>query len=190
MIWKDYTLALCTAQAGFFAYLAGSASVFISEYGLTPTQFSLIFGVNAIGLMIAALVNPGLHRRWGVSGTFRNMVVVYFASLLLLVIYLLLGGTSVAIWASGLFVAVMSLGFLMPTGSQLALAQQGNQAGTASALMGSMQFGFGAVISGVSGAMAHFGGLGLTAIMGVCALVSMLICFTWFPKPGTMLIED
>lgn len=185
-----YTLALCTAQAGFFAYLAGSASVFISEYGLTPTQFSLIFGVNAIGLMIAALVNPGLHRRWGVSGTFRNMVVVYFASLLLLVIYLLLGGTSVAIWASGLFVAVMSLGFLMPTGSQLALAQQGNQAGTASALMGSMQFGFGAVISGVSGAMAHFGGLGLTAIMGVCALVSMLICFTWFPKPGTMLIED
>src|SRR5690606_34847170 len=93
-----YTLALCTAQAGFFAYLAGSASVFISEYGLTPTQFSLIFGVNAIGLMIAALVNPGLHRRWGVSRTFRNMVVVYFASLLLLVIYLLLGGTSVAIW--------------------------------------------------------------------------------------------
>jgi len=177
-----FTLALCTAQAGFFAYLAGSASVFISEHGLTPTQFSLVFGVNAVGLMAAALLNPRLHRRWGVMETFRNVVVVYFVSLLLLVSYLLLGGTSVAVWATGLFVAVMSLGFLMPTGSQLALSQQGRHAGTASALMGSMQFGSGAVISGVSGAMAHYGGLGLTAIMGACALASMLICLLWFPK--------
>lgn len=57
------TLALCSAQAGFFAYIAGSASVFISEHHLTSTQFSLIFGVNAVGLMAAALINPVLHIR-------------------------------------------------------------------------------------------------------------------------------
>ena len=181
-----YTLALCTAQAGFFAYIAGSASVFISEHGLSPTQFSLIFGVNAIALMAAALINPRLHRRIGALATFRRLVVAYFAVLALLLAYLLLGGTSVAVWSVGLFLAVASLGFLMPTGSQLALAQQGRYAGTASALMGSMQFGSGALISGVSGALAHFGGLGLTAIMAACALASVLISVLWFPKKAEM----
>lgn len=177
-----FTLALCFAQAGFFAYLAGSASVFISEHGLSPTQFSLIFGVNAVGLMAAALINPLLHKRFGPLATFRNLIFVYFAVLALLAAYLLSGGTSVILWAAGLFVAVMSLGFLMPTGSQLALLRQGQYAGTASALMGSMQFGAGALISGISGALAYMGGTGLTLIMLVCATIAMVICLAFFPK--------
>lgn len=177
-----FTLALCTAQAGFFAYLAGSASVFISEHGLSPTQFSLIFGVNAVGLMAAALINPILHRRIGPLATFRYLGLTYFIVLALLLAYLALGGKSVLVWAIGIFIAVGSLGFLMPTGGQLALSQQGHHAGTASALMGSMQFAFGAVIAGTSGVLAHLGGLGLTSIMAGCALVSMLICLIWFPK--------
>src|SRR5690606_25525202 len=87
-----FTLALCSAQAGFFAYIAGSASVFISEHNLTSTQFSLIFGVNAIGLMAAALINPVLHRRFGPLATFRRLVIAYFVVLALLTAYLLLGG--------------------------------------------------------------------------------------------------
>lgn len=177
-----FTLALCTAQAGFFAYLAGSASVFISEHSLTSTQFSLIFGANAIGLMAAALLNPRLHRQIGALATFRALAIGYFIVLVLLLAYLLLGGKSVVVWGLGLFLAVTSLGFIMPTGSQLALQQQGQYAGTASALMGSMQFGFGALIAGVSGALARFGGLGLTAIMTACALASVLICLLWFPR--------
>jgi len=177
-----FTLALCSAQAGFFAYLAGSSSVFISEYGLTPTQFSLIFGVNAVGLMAAALINPILHRRVGPLATFRNILFVYLIMLAVLTVYLWLGGQSVFLWSAGLFVAVTSLGFLMPTGSQLALLRQGQHAGTASALMGSMQFGAGALISGLSGALAYMGGIGLTLIMLGCAATSTLICLVFFPK--------
>jgi len=177
-----FTLALCSAQAGFFAYIAGSASVFISEHNLSPTQFSLIFGVNAVGLMAAALINPILHRRFGPLATFRHLVIAYFVVLALLTAYLLLGGKSVAVWSAGLFIAVTSLGFLMPTGSQLALLRQGQFAGTASALMGSMQFGAGALIAGVSGALAYMGGIGLTLIMLACAATSMLICLAFFPK--------
>lgn len=177
-----YTLALCSAQAGFFAYIAGSSSVFISEHGVSPTQFSLIFGANAIGLTMAALLNPRVHRAIGPLATFRRSGRVYFIVLALLSAYLLMGGKNVAVWAIGLFIAVASLGFLMPTGGYLALLRQGQYAGTASALMGSMQFGAGALISGVSGALAHAGGLGLTLIMTSCALLSVLICAAWLPK--------
>lgn len=180
-----FTLALCAAQAGFFAYLAGSASVFISQHGLTPTQFSLLFGFNALGLMVAALVNPRLHQRFGPLNTYRCASTIYFIILALLMSYLALGGSSVVVLSAGLFFTVASLGFIMPTGSHLALMQQGQYAGTASALMGSMQFGSGALISGVSGALAYMGDSGLVMIMLACATVSTLICLMLFPKkPG------
>src|SRR3546814_608875 len=73
-----FALALCIAQAGFFAYIAGSASVFISEYALSPTQFSLLFGANALGLLFAAIFNPRLHHRVGPLKAYRIMNTAYF----------------------------------------------------------------------------------------------------------------
>ena len=82
----------------------------------------------------------------------------------------------------GLFITVALLGLLMPTGSQLALMQQGRHAGTASALLGSMQFGAGALITAVSGALAYLGGTGLVAVMATCAALSAAICLLLFPR--------
>lgn len=177
-----FALALCIAQAGFFAYLAGSASVFISEYDLTPLHFSLLFGLNALGLIAAAIFNPVLHRRVGPLNAYRLLSTTYFIVLALLLAYLASGHSNLVVLCVGLFITVSLLGFIMPTGSQLALMQQHQYAGTASALMGSMQFGAGAIITGVSGALAHMGGLGLIAIMLVCAALSTLLCLTVFPR--------
>ncbi|HEY9278552.1 MAG TPA: hypothetical protein VIP51_00640 [Eoetvoesiella sp.] len=92
------------------------------------------------------------------------------------------GRSHLIVLSAGLFVTVSLLGFIMPTGSQLALMQQRQYAGTASALMGSMQFGAGAIITGISGALVHLGGMGLILVMLVCAAVSTLICQTVFPR--------
>lgn len=102
--------------------------------------------------------------------------------LALLLAYLASGHSNLVVLCVGLFTTVSLLGFIMPTGSQLALMQQHQYAGTASALMGSMQFGAGAIITGVSGALAHMGGLGLITIMLVCAALSTLLCLTVFPR--------
>ncbi len=177
-----FALALCIAQAGFFAYIAGSASVFISQYALSPTRFSLLFGVNALGLVFAAVLNHRLHHRIGPLKTYRLMNTAYFIVLALLTVYMLSGGASLVVVSAGLFVTVCLLGFIMPTGSQLALMQQRQYAGTASALMGAMQFGAGAVITGISGALAYLGGIGLVSVMLGCAAVSAFICMTVFPR--------
>jgi len=177
-----FVLALCIAQAGFFAYIAGSASVFISEYSLSPTQFSLLFGVNALGLLAAALLNPLLHRRVGPLKAYQLTNTGYFVILLLLFIYLASGQSNLFVLCAGLFITVALLGFIMPTGSQLALMQQRELAGTASALMGSMQFGAGAVVTGISGALAYWGSIGLILLMLACAAVSALICLMAFPR--------
>jgi DHA1 family bicyclomycin/chloramphenicol resistance-like MFS transporter len=62
---------------------------------------------------------------------------------------------------------------------------QHEHTGTASALLGSMQFGTGALVSAITGALAAWGGLGLILVIFVCALVSALMCNTLFEKQHT-----
>lgn len=177
-----YALTLCIAQAGFFAYIAGSASVFISEYNLSSTQFSLLFAVNAIGLIAAAILNPKLHEKFGPLKAYKVVNTAYFIVITLLLLCLYMGINHLAVICVGLFIAVALLGFIMPTGSQLALMHQGRNAGTASALLGSMQFGFGAIITTLTGIFAAYAGLGLITIIFICAALSALLCWFIFPK--------
>ena len=177
-----YALTLCIAQAGFFAYIAGSASVFISEYQLSSTQFSVLFAVNAIGLIAAAILNPKLHAKFGPQKAYKVINIAYFIVITLLLLCLLMGIHHLAVICVGLFIVVALLGFIMPTGSQLALMHQHQHAGTASALLGSMQFGFGAIITTITGACAIYGGFGLISIMFACAAISAFLCLCVFPK--------
>ncbi len=181
-----YALTLCIAQAGFFAYLAGSASVFISEYKLTATQFSILFAINALGLVAAAIFNPKLQQKFGVINAYRLVNSAYFIVISLLLSFLCMGFHNLYMLCVGLFIAVALLGFIMPTGSQLALMHQHQHTGTASALLGSMQFGTGAIVSTITGALATWGGFGLIMIIFVCALVSTFMCNTLFEKQRSM----
>ena len=177
-----YALTLCIAQAGFFAYIAGSASVFISEYQLSSTQFSLLFTLNAFGLIAAAILNPKIHEKFGPLNAYKIMNISFLLIMAVLILALCLGYSNLAIFCITLFIAVALLGFIMPTGSQLALMFQHKNAGTASALLGALQFGFGAIITSLTGTFSSFGGLGLVTIMFACALISALLCLITFPK--------
>lgn len=182
MRFLPFALALCVAQAGFFAYIAGSASVFISEFGLSPTQYSLLFGVNALGLVAASILTPVMHKRVGVQATFNRMNLADLIVMALTVAYLLAGGEQMWVLCVALFVVVTLLGFIMPTGSQLALMHQRQLSGTASALMGSMQFAFGAAVSAITGAVAVYASTGLTLVMLCCAAVATLLVYVLCPR--------
>ncbi|WP_346315274.1 multidrug effflux MFS transporter [Acinetobacter sp. CWB-B33] len=177
-----YAFALCIAQAGFFAYIAGSASVFISEYQLTSTQFSLLFALNAFGLIAAAILNPKVHEKMGLLQAYKCMNFGFFIVIAALFACLACGIDSLIIFCIALFIAVALLGFIMPTGTQLALMFQHKNTGTASALLGSLQFGFGAIVTAITGASSSAGGFGLVSIIAVCALIAALACLILLPK--------
>lgn len=177
-----FALTLCIAQAGFFAYIAGSASVFISEYHLSSTQFSLLFAVNAFGLIAAAILNPKLHEKFGPLKAYKLLNISFLIITSLLLICFLFGITHLTVLCIGIFISVTLLGFIMPTGSQLSLMFQHKLAGTASALLGALQFGFGAIATTLTGIYASSGGLGLISIMFICALISAVMCLILFPK--------
>ena len=163
-----YTLASGLAFAAMFAYISGSPFVLQDIYMVSPQQFSLLFGMNAVGLVAASQINARLvgrvaPRRLLVGGLIAQ--VVGAMALLLIVTSDQIGLAGVV---PSLFVVVASLGFVRPNATMLALADHPRTAGTASALMGVLQFASGAVAAPLVG----LGGLSAVPMAAVIAALS------------------
>jgi DHA1 family bicyclomycin/chloramphenicol resistance-like MFS transporter len=139
--------------SSFFAYLANSSFVLIDHYGLTPRQYSYAFAANAASFIGMSQLTGRLIARFGMVPLVRGSVVG-FAGLMLLALLLNLAGID-AMWPmlGLLFVGFGFLGLVLPASSVLALDAHGEIAGTASALMGTLQFMTGAAVMAVVG---HF----------------------------------
>jgi DHA1 family bicyclomycin/chloramphenicol resistance-like MFS transporter len=141
------------AMFAMFAYLGGSPSVFIDIYHLPPPLYGTLFGCCAAGYITGSQVNPRLLTRFGPDLVMRVAVRVFlFATLLLLVMAFL----QVPVWwgiALPIFLMMSTQGFIMPNATVGALSRHAAHAGSASALMGTMQFCLGAVSGVVVGVM-------------------------------------
>ena len=134
----------CCASFAFFAYLAGSSPVFILGFGFSPSEFGLMFGLNSVALIACSQINARLVRRVGPGAVLRVVVRIHLAATLCLAAaaFLWPGFFPVVI---PMLVAVGCMGLLNPNVVVGALANQGHQAGSASAVMGTAQFLLGAV---------------------------------------------
>jgi DHA1 family bicyclomycin/chloramphenicol resistance-like MFS transporter len=171
-----------TALAGFFVYLAGSPFVMIDHYGLTPTQYSLAFGVNAAAFFGAAQCTALLGRRFGLVNVVRGAASASGVVMTLLLIYYLAGGDSLWVLIALYFVASGFMGLVIPTTSVLALEQHGAIAGTASALMGTLQMLGGAAAMGIVSLFAT--GKPLPMVVGMAAGALVGVALTWITLSG------
>jgi len=182
-----YVAAMAIAQAGFFAYLAGSSFVFISLHGLSPTVYSLIFALNAFGLMAGAQLGPALMGRFRPQAIVRTALTAYTVAALALTGLELAGGAGLVALSTLLFVVITSISFVMPLCGVMALEAHGAISGTAAALMGAFQFGAGTLASLAVGLAADGTALPMVAIIAVSGAVACLIAFNAFPKPQPIL---
>ncbi|SEC10328.1 MFS transporter, DHA1 family, bicyclomycin/chloramphenicol resistance protein [Amycolatopsis tolypomycina] len=145
-----YALASGLLFASMFAYISASSFALQGVYGLSPQAYSVVFGVNGVGIVLAGQLNGRL------VGRVRERVLL-LSGLLLGV----LGGAFVLVSALlraplvlllvPLFLLVSSIGLVMPNASSLALASHARSAGAASALLGVLQFVVGAVATPLVG---------------------------------------
>lgn len=182
-----YVAATAIAQAGFFAYLTGSSFVFISVHGLSPTAYSLIFALNAFGLMAGAQLGPVLMGRFAPQAIVRAALVAYAIAALTLLGLELGGGAGLGALSALLFVVVTSVSFVMPLCGVMALEAYGAISGTAAALMGALQFGAGTLASLAVGLAANGTALPMVATIAVSGAVACLIAFNAFPKSQPLL---
>ncbi len=138
------TLLLAGAQAGASIYLAGSSSIYLVTYGVQPWTYSLAFAVNAVGMIFAAQWNRRLIGRLGLGGV--TMLGTGLGTLAIAVFLAaeLAGLASFALAMVCFFLFFTSFGFVMGPSSVLALEDQGDRAGIAAGLQGTIQFVTGA----------------------------------------------
>jgi MFS transporter, DHA1 family, multidrug resistance protein len=134
------------SQASMFTYIMGSPGVFINHYGVSQQHFGLFFGANAVGLMIATQVNRQLLKHYFPYRIlhFSTAAMAFFGLVILVLGWSQWGG----FWAmaAALFLLLCTIGFVGANGTACALANQGRRAGSASALIGSMHFGFASLV--------------------------------------------
>jgi len=161
--------------ASFFAYLANSSFILINHYGLTETQYSMAFSINAIAFIGAAQFAGKLGAKHGLAKVVRTAVTGYAATMLTLLLLNLAGFTQLPVLMAVLFVGYGFLGLVIPSTAVLALDDHGKIAGTAAALLGTMQFVVGAVVVGVIG--RFFNGTALPMVAGItgCSLIAFTL---------------
>ena len=170
------------AMAGFFTYLANSSFVMIDHYGLSPTLYSVAFGVNAAAFIGVSQFTGKLGERFGLVRVVKGAVVACGAVMVAMFLYFLLGGDSMWVLLVLYFIASGLMGLVIPTTSVLALETHGAIAGTASALLGTLQMLTGAVAMGVVGLFTD--GTPLPMVCGMVGGALVAFVLTWMTLGG------
>ena len=170
------------AMSGFFVYLASSPFVLINHYGLTPTQYSLAFSFNAIAFIGASQFTATLGARFGLVRVVKAAASASGVVMLALVGYYLAGGDRLEVLIALYFVASAFMGLVIPTTSVLALEEHGAIAGTASALLGTLQMLSGAAAMGIVGLFAN--GEPLPMVIGMATGALIGVALTWVTLGG------
>lgn len=146
-----YALAGGLASATMFAYISGSPFVVQRVYGASPLAFSLVFGGNALGLTVASQVNGRLVGRVSPRRLLTSALAVTCAAGLGILAVVLAEIPDLFALLIPLFVLISSLGFVMPNATALAMSRHPEAAGSASALLGVLQFIIGAAAAPLVG---------------------------------------
>ncbi|WP_043687019.1 multidrug effflux MFS transporter [Streptomyces xylophagus] len=171
--------------AALFAYISASPFVVQEIYGASPQTFSVLFGINSIGLVAVGQINGkllvGRVSMDKVLGT-GLAVVVLAATALLLMATGVFGEVGLAPVATALFILMSAMGVTLPNAQTLALMRTRHSAGSASALLGTSSFLIGAVASPLVGIAGEHTAVPMAVVQLVAALVAVA-CFVGMCRP-------
>ncbi len=170
----SYAVAL-GAVAGFnFSYIAGAPQLFIELHGISPQNFGIIFGLNACGLIGTSQLNRKLLRRYSSEQILRVTFGINSLAALLLTLAAVTGSGGFPAQLILLFVCLCTTGLLYPNVTALALAPFATAAGSASALLGTIQYTLGATAGAFVGMFHNGTGLPMVLTMTACSVVGTL----------------
>ncbi|MGW2019082.1 Bcr/CflA family multidrug efflux MFS transporter [Streptomyces sp. NPDC001927] len=184
-VFTGYMLAGGLGFAALFAYISASPFVVQEIYGASPQTFSLLFGLNSIGLVAVGQINGKLlvgrvsldkALGWGLG------VIVLAAAALLVMTSGVFGKPSLGAVAAGLFVLMSAMGLVLPNTNAQALMRTPYAAGSASALLGTSSFLIGAIASPLVGIAGEATAVPMAVVQLVCA-AGALACFLGLCRP-------
>lgn len=147
-VFLSYAVMSGWGMFGMFAYIGGSPPVLIQRFAFSPAQYGMLFGASAGAFILSSQVNPRILPRVGAARVLRIGTMAYLAAAVTLLACAVLDVGGVYGVVLPVVLAMGSMGFVMPNSAVGALSRHAAQAGSASALMGTIGFCL-AALSGV-----------------------------------------
>ena len=170
-----YSFTGAMASAGLYAYLAGSPFVFMDLYHVTGQHYGWIFAIIAAGLITSSQMNNIMLKTY----TSEQIIRLTLSLQCIIAVVLVIGTYNNWLGLFGtigcIFFYLCCQGFSFPNSSALSMAPFTKEAGSASALMGSIQMALGAGASALVGLFSDGTALPMTAVMAGCSLTAVTI---------------
>lgn len=173
-----YVLAVSCMSGVLFAYISGSPTLFIEKYGISAQRFGLFFGANAAGLILTSQLNRVLLGRFTARRILVSVYTLNTTAALLFLGQVLSGWGGFPAAVILLWICVASSGLIFPNTTALAMAPVGQVAGSASALMGTLQFAVGGAMATLVGALHDGTGRSMAAVVAGSSVAGWVILRT------------
>ena len=175
-LFMGYALSQGLIGAGMFAYIAGSPFVLQNIYQLSPQMFSLCFAINGIGIIIVTQLTGKLATRFGETRLLIIGLGLSAGAGTSLFIMILLNAGLFGILIP-LFILVSCVGMINTSTFSLAMKDQANSAGSASALIGLMTFLFGGIVAPLVGLGGENTALPMGMIIAIADVGALVVYF-------------
>ncbi len=173
-----YSLATGMVFGALLAYVSSAHQIYTQIYGL-GSWFPVVFGIVAVGMAAAGLINGRLVRRVGMRRMSHAALLGFAVAGIGLAVLGHLGGPPpLVLFVLLLGVALFCFGLIMPNFNAIAMEPMGRIAGTASSFIGAVTTAMAALLGGWVG--QHYDGtvgpLSLSfAILGLASLAIVLV---------------
>ncbi|MCE0801814.1 multidrug effflux MFS transporter [Buttiauxella sp. S04-F03] len=142
-----FTLCLTFYYVAAYAFITGSPFVYITYFGVEPQHYGWLFALNIVGLMGMSVINRRLVQHYSLEVLLKFAVVTAAVAALVLAAAAKLEIGGLILIVAAVFVFLSMNGIIAATSTAAALDSVPNVAGSASALMGSLQYGSGIISS-------------------------------------------
>lgn len=170
-----YCLSQGLITAAMFAYISGSSFVLQNIYSVSEQTYSLIFAMNGAGIIIASQLTGRLVNRFKETRLLRFGLGLAAISSIALLIAIILHGNLLSILIP-LFFVVSCVGIVGTASFTLAMQDQGESAGSASALLGLLPYILGAAVAPLVGLGGDMNALPMGIVIAV-ADIGAVICY-------------
>ena len=177
-LFRDRAFLLLTFVAAFgfgsfMVFLTTAPYVYQQGFGLSATQFSLAFAVNAMSFIGATQFSDKVTRRLGMLGALRWSALGFALGYGVLLAYGAVQELTLVACIIGLAVSNACLGLIIPSAMVMALEEQGERAGLASSLGGTLQLVTGGVLVAALGPFMGQSAYAMVAAMAFTAFATL-----------------
>lgn len=171
-------LSSMVISLAFFAYITAIPFVYLTVYSVSEFSFSVLFGINVIALMTAHFINTRLVTRKGSRAMlWYGLTVSVISSATLFLVNLM--SMSLVYTVMAILPLMGSISMVAVNSDALVLTKFPEQSGTATAVIGTLRFGIGALAGPIlayyyDGSALPFAGLMFSSVLLVllCQLIN------------------